>query len=58
MALHAIGAPQPETHGGLAPDWLARDFVVAALVTSLLFWLVLGSLAGFLYGRFAASRAA
>ena len=52
---HVIGAPQPAAHGGLAPDNLARDFVVAALVTSFLFWLVLGASAGFFYRRFAAA---
>lgn len=52
---HLIGAPQPAAHGGLAPDSLARDFVVAALVTSFLFWLVLGASAGFFYKRFAAA---
>jgi len=51
---HVIGAPQPAAHGGLAPDSLARDFVVAALVASFLFWLVLGAFAGFFYKRFAA----
>jgi predicted cobalt transporter CbtA len=54
---HVAGAPQPQAHGGLAPDSLVRDFVVAAIVTSLLFWLVLGGAAGFFYGRFAARRA-
>ena len=51
---HLVGAPQPAAHGGLAPDSLARDFVVAALVASFLFWLVLGASAGFFYKRFAA----
>lgn len=55
---HVVGAPQPEVHGGVAPEGLAREFIVAALVTSLLFWLVLGGTAGFFYGRFAARRAA
>ena len=52
---HLIGAPQPAAHGGLAPDSLARDFVVAALVASFLFWLVLGAFAGFFYKRLAAA---
>jgi cobalt transporter subunit CbtA len=55
---HILGAPQPAEHGGSAPAWLAHEFVVAALITSLLFWLVLGGAAGFLYARFAASKAA
>jgi cobalt transporter subunit CbtA len=52
---HLIGAPQPEHHGGLAPDSLAREFVVAVLVTGFLFWLALGALSGFFYKRFAAA---
>jgi cobalt transporter subunit CbtA len=48
---HLVGAPSPEQHGGLAPESLARAFVAAALVTSLIFWLVLGGAAGFLYRR-------
>lgn len=50
---HVIGAPQPEHHGGLAPDSLAREFIVAVLVTGFLFWLALGALSGFFYKRFA-----
>lgn len=46
---HAIGAPQPETHGALAPAALAAEYAVASLATAALFWLVLGStLGGFL----------
>jgi cobalt transporter subunit CbtA len=52
---HVIGAPQPAHHGGLAPDSLAREFVVAVLVTGFLFWLALGALSGFFYKRFAAA---
>lgn len=53
---HAVGAPQPEAHGGLAPDWLAHDFVVAALATSFLFWAVLGGLTGHFLQRFSTSE--
>lgn len=52
---HLIGAPQPEVHESLAPESLAHEFVVAALITSFLFWLVLGSLTGFFYKRFSAA---
>ncbi|MGH6947717.1 MAG: CbtA family protein [Kiloniellales bacterium] len=54
---HAVGAPQPEAHGGLAPDWLARDFVIAALATSFIFWAVLGGLTGHFLQRFSPRRA-
>jgi cobalt transporter subunit CbtA len=48
---HLAGAPQPAEHGALAPPDLARRFAVTATVTSLLFWVVLGTAAGWLYGR-------
>jgi cobalt transporter subunit CbtA len=51
-APHLIGAPQPAEHGGLAPESLAREFAVAALVSGFLFWLVLGAMSGYFYERF------
>ena len=50
---HLVGAPQPAAYVSLAPESLARDFTVMAIVSSLLFWLGLGSLTGFLYKRIA-----
>src|SRR5262249_39453573 len=56
MALpHVYGAPQPAEHKMLAPENLAHSFAVAAVVTSFLFWLVLGSLTGVFYRWFAGS---
>jgi cobalt transporter subunit CbtA len=52
---HLYGAPQPAEFNSLAPESLAHQFVVAAVVTSLLFWLALGSLTGFFYKRFFAA---
>lgn len=52
---HLYGAPQPAEFKSLAPESVARQFVVAAVVTSLLFWLALGSLTGFFYKRFFAA---
>ncbi|MDJ0391493.1 CbtA family protein [Roseomonas sp. E05] len=49
---HLIGAPQPAEHAALAPEALAQRFIVMVTLTSLLFWLVLGGAAGWLYGRF------
>jgi cobalt transporter subunit CbtA len=54
-APHLIGAPQPAEHGGLAPESLAREFAVAALVSGFLFWLVLGAMSGYFYERFKTS---
>ncbi len=52
---HVIGAPQSAEQGGLTPESLARQFVIAVLVSSFLFWLALGTLSGFFYKRFAAA---
>jgi cobalt transporter subunit CbtA len=49
---HLYGAPQPTEHGAATPETLARQFVVAVTVVSFLFWLILGALTGFFYGRF------
>ncbi len=49
---HIFGAPQPAEYKSAAPESLAHQFLVAAAITSLLFWVVLGSLTGFLYKRF------
>jgi len=48
---HFIGAPHPELHGGLAPQELSSQYVVAALVTAGLFWVFLGAVSGFLFHR-------
>jgi cobalt transporter subunit CbtA len=50
---HIVGAPKPETAGGLAPEELERKFVLIAIVTSLVFWLVLGVLTGAFFKRYA-----
>src|SRR5437870_316454 len=52
VAPHVFGAPQPADHASAAPAALARQFVVAATVTSFLFWLVLGAASGYFYRRF------
>lgn len=49
---HVYGAPQPAEYKALAPEPLEQQFIVAVVVTSLLFWAVLGSLTGYLYKRF------
>ena len=43
---HLYGAPQPIVHGSVAPETLARDFAIAAMLASLVFWIALGLLAG------------
>ena len=53
---HIIGAPQPESHESPVPENLHHQFVVAATVTSLIFWVVLGGLVGLIRGRFFGSE--
>jgi cobalt transporter subunit CbtA len=49
---HMIGAPQQAEHVGLAPEALTHQFVVVATVTSLVFWVCLGTSTGYLFRRF------
>ena len=48
---HIIGAPRVEAQATPLPAELAAEFAVASLLTTGLFWLVLGGLAGYLYRR-------
>jgi cobalt transporter subunit CbtA len=57
-APHVIGAPQPETPGGLAPEELEHKFILAAIATSLVFWVVLGALTGAFFKRYATDAGA
>ncbi len=57
-APHIIGAPQPETPGALAPEELEHKFILVAIATSLVFWLVLGALTGAFFKRYAADAEA
>ncbi len=52
---HLAGAPHPEVSGGLAPETLADSFVVAAVATNAVFWLVLGLAASVAFTRFSRS---
>ena len=52
-APHVIGAPQPEHPGGLAPEELEHKFILVAIATSLVFWVVLGVLTGAFFKRYA-----
>ena len=53
IAPHLIGAPHPGAVEATAlPAAVAAEFVAASLVASALFWIVLGGLSGWLYGRF------
>jgi cobalt transporter subunit CbtA len=51
---HLIGAPKlPGLHADVS-EALAHQFIVAVTLTSLLFWVLLGSLTSIAYGRFSA----
>jgi cobalt transporter subunit CbtA len=51
-APHLFGAPQPPTGDSLIPAGLHRQFMIAATLTSLIFWTVLGAVAGAARRRF------
>jgi cobalt transporter subunit CbtA len=53
---HIVGAPEPEIHGGSAPPELAKAFVYATLLANVIFWLLLGAVAGFLFKRIGCTR--
>ena len=45
---HLLGAPQPAVHGGTAPAHLLYAFTIATAGVNLIFWLLLGSILGYL----------
>jgi cobalt transporter subunit CbtA len=49
---HLVGAPQPDSHVGLAPAELVQAFIYASLIGNALFWIVLGISSGYLFNRF------
>lgn len=55
-APHFIGAPQPESFETPVPHDLAHNFVVAVVVTSFLFWAILGGVAGLVRARMAGAQ--
>jgi cobalt transporter subunit CbtA len=48
---HLIGAPQPAVYQNAAPQSLIHSFVVATMISGLLFWILTGAVAGVLYQR-------
>ncbi|MGF7004970.1 CbtA family protein [Aminobacter sp. BE322] len=56
VAPHVVGAPQPASHETPIPADLHRSFVVATTISNLVFWVVLGAVAGFVRGRFMGER--
>jgi len=56
VAPHLIGAPQPVSYESPIPEGLHHSFVVAVVLTTLLFWLLLGGLAGLFRERLIHAR--
>jgi cobalt transporter subunit CbtA len=52
VAPHLIGAPQPASYETPIPEGLHHSFVVAVVLTTMVFWVLLGGLAGFFRERF------
>ncbi|MCP5421106.1 MAG: CbtA family protein [Gammaproteobacteria bacterium] len=52
---HFVGAPQPLSHGGAAPAELAEAFIWRTALVNAVFWLVLGSLAGWTLNKLKSS---
>ncbi len=52
VAPYLIGAPEPPSYETSIPEGLHHSFVVAVVLTTLLFWVLLGALAGLFRGRF------
>ncbi len=48
---HLAGAPRPEVLTSHVPALLAAEFAVASLAASVIFWVVLGTVAGSLFDR-------
>lgn len=48
---HLVGAPKPDSFATDVPEGLHHDFVVAVVMSSLVFWALLGGLAGHLRSR-------
>jgi cobalt transporter subunit CbtA len=56
VAPHLIGAPQPASYESPIPEGLHHSFIFAVVLTTLLFWLLLGGLAGLFRERFIHAR--
>ena len=50
---HILGAPRTDVYGGTLPAELAAEYAGLSIGTMALFWIVLGSVAGWCHDRFA-----
>ncbi len=51
VAPHVVGAPHPAEFGGNVPPAMAAQFAVVSLVTTALFWVVIGGVSGYVFNR-------
>jgi cobalt transporter subunit CbtA len=56
MAPHVYGAPQPVNIASEVPAYLASQYAVATMATTLFFWLALGLALGFIMDRMKLER--
>jgi cobalt transporter subunit CbtA len=54
VAPHIVGAPQPASYDSPIPETLHHSFVVAVMLTTMVFWVLLGGLAGYFRRQFVA----
>ena len=54
VAPHIVGAPQPVSHDSPIPENLHHSFVVVVVLTTMVFWVLLGGLTGYFRRRFVA----
>jgi len=52
---HIVGAPQPVSNESPIPENLHHSFVVAVVMTTLVFWMLLGGLTGYFRRRLVAT---
>ncbi len=49
---HVIGAPHPEVASSTAPAALAAEFAILTMISSAIFWIMIGSVSGFISEKF------
>jgi cobalt transporter subunit CbtA len=52
VAPHIVGAPQPASHESPIPESLHHSFIVAVVLSTMVFWVLLGGLTGYFRQRF------
>ena len=55
VAPHVVGAPRPESFNTPVPHDVAQSFVVSVVITSFVFWVLLGGFAGYVRSRLSAT---